>query len=134
MMDTDLDLLRFVFTFHIVDQIVHADDTVEREEIDWVVEKFPREVLLGHGMIDEGDALTERYRDLLAEALLRVPAELSVGQKSELIQTFFATALSDGEFEAREGEMIVIAAQLLGLPTSELTSHLPDLGELEFDD
>ena len=133
-MDTDLDLLRFVFTFHIVDQIVHADDSIQRDEIDWVVEKFPREVLLGHGMIDESDALTERYRDLLAEALMRVPAELSTAEKSELIQTFFSSALADGEFEFREGEMIVIAAQLLGLPPAEITSHLPDLGELEFDE
>lgn len=114
-MTEDFDLLRLVFSFHYVDQIVHADEEVAPDEIAWVLERFPRELLAGHGLIDASNVLTDRYRVLLAEALVRVPAELDETGKLALVREFFELAMSDGEFEYREGNVVVVASQLLGL-------------------
>lgn len=121
---TDIGVLRVVFAFHIVDRIVYADEEVDPMEIAWVRERFPREVLAAHGLIDEGDRLTDRYRDLLAESLMRLPAELDRDAKMALIHDFFGTALADGHFEAREGDVIVVAARLLGLPLDDVHAVL----------
>lgn len=121
---SDLDLLRVVFSFHVVDRIMHADHVLSVHEIDWVRQRFPREMLAANSLIDEDDVLTDRYRDLLAEALMRLPAELDEVGKITLIEQFFSSALADGNFEYREGHLIVAAARLLGLPLEALTDLL----------
>lgn len=127
-MSEDFDLLRLVFSFHIVDQIVHADEEVTPDEIAWVVRRFPRELLERHGLIGADDVLTVRYRSLLAQALVRVPTELDEGGKLALIHEFFDLALSDGEFEYREGNMLLVAARLLGLPPEAIQPALDHVG------
>lgn len=137
-MDSDPELLRLVFSFHVIDQIMHADEHLDDQEIDWVRVRFPRERLADNGLIDDEDVLTPRYRDLLAEALMRLPAELDRDAKLALIHEFFEGALADGSFEVREGNRIVVAARLLGLPLREVDGLLDgehfgelDLGEPE---
>lgn len=130
---TDSELLRFVFTFYVVDQIVQADGRLEDAEVDWVLERFPHDTLVEHGLVDDDNVLTDRYRHLLADALMKLPQTLSRAEKLELIETFFDSAESDGEFAQEEGQMIMAAAQLLALPLDEVTSRLPELGELDLD-
>jgi uncharacterized tellurite resistance protein B-like protein len=130
-MTADLDLLRFVFSFHVVDLIVQADDRVEPEEIDYVVEHFPRDALVSRGLIDDENRLTQHYRDLLAEALMRLPAELDQEAKLELIDAFFESAMADGHFEKPEKRAILVAANLLGVPPELIHHHLVDLGTLD---
>ncbi|MCA9493345.1 MAG: TerB family tellurite resistance protein [Myxococcales bacterium] len=130
-MDSDLELLRFVFNFHVVDLIVQADQVVEEAEIAYVVENFPRDALASRGLIDEKNRLTDLYRDLLAEALMRLPAELDQEQKLELIDRFFETAMADGHFEKPEKRAILVAANLLGVPPELIHHHLHDLGTLD---
>lgn len=129
-MDTDLELLQFVFTFHVVDTIVQADDVVEPSERAWVVKHFPRSSLVERGLITPENRLTHRYRDLLAEALVRLPAELGQEHKLFLIDAFFDTALVDGHFDEPERRAILTAANLLGVPPELIHHHLEDLGPI----
>lgn len=134
---TDIEVLRLVFAFHIVDRIVYADDEVDPMEIAWVRERFPRDTLATHGLIDDEDRLTDHYRDLLAESLMRLPSELDREAKLDLIHDFFGTALADGHFEAREGDVIVVAARLLGLPLDDVHAVLDAderMGTVDLDD
>jgi len=136
-MDSDLALLRLVFSFHVIDHIIHADEHIDPLEIDWMRERYPREVLEEHGLIDEESRLTDTFRDLLAEALMRLPKELSEDEKRQLALTFFDSAMADGEFEAREGKQLEAAAHLLGLPLKSLHEALDssdDVGAIELDD
>lgn len=130
-MDNDLELLRFVFKFHVVDRIVQADQVVEEAERAWVVEHFPRASLVERGLLDASNRLTPHYRDLLAEALVRLPAELGQEDKLQLIDAFFDTALADGSFEKPEKRAILMAANLLGVPPELIHHHLRDLGTIE---
>ncbi len=123
----DLDLLRFVFSFHVLDRIVHADDVVDPAEIAFVVERFPRSALEERGLIDERNCLTARYRDLLAEALVRLPAELDDAQKLKLIDGFFDGAAADGRVVKPEKRAIRMAVQLLGIPPELVHHRLHDL-------
>jgi uncharacterized tellurite resistance protein B-like protein len=143
-MDPDapsLDLLRLVFSFHVVDQIVHADAHVDALEIDWVRNMFPFETLDEHGLIGEDHRLTPHYRQLLSDALIRLPNELSEDEKVALTLTFFDTAMSDGDFDASEGDILHAAANLLGLPMAVVHEALDardsvgavDLGDPEVD-
>lgn len=127
----DLELLRFVFTFHVVDLIVHADNRIEEEEIAHVVATFPRDSLVSRGLLDAENRLTPLYRDLLAQALMRLPAELDQAAKLDLIDEFFDTAMVDGQFEKPEKRAILVAANLLGVPPELIHHHLVDLGTID---
>ncbi len=139
-MDPDapsLDLLRLVFSFHVVDQIVHADDHVDALEIDWVRERFPFETLDEHGLITEDHRLTDTYRRLLSDALIRLPLELSEDEKLALSLTFFDTAMADGDFDSSEGGVLEAAANLLGLPMARVHDALDardSVGEVDLGD
>ncbi|MEZ4322808.1 MAG: TerB family tellurite resistance protein [Myxococcota bacterium] len=136
-MDTDLEILRLVFSFHVVDQIMRADEHIDALEIDWVQDRFPLATLQGHGLVDDGHRLTDRYRDLLSEALMRLPAELDQDQKVELALTFFDSAMADGHFESTEAVQLQAAANLLGLPLERLHDALEGshhVGELDLGD
>lgn len=133
MSESDPELLTFVFTFHVVDRILHADGNLDALEIDWLVELFPRESLYDRGLIDDDNALTERYDELLDEALETLPEHLNEDARAALIQTFFESALADGSYEPREAQMIVYACKLLGIPSERIHDALPDV-ELTLDD
>ncbi|MCB9679418.1 MAG: TerB family tellurite resistance protein [Alphaproteobacteria bacterium] len=138
-MNTDLAVLRLVFSFHVVDQIMRADDWIDPLEIDWVQRRFPLEQLQAHGLVDDAHQLTDLYRELLSEALIRLPAELHEHQKTELALTFFDSAMADGQLEPNEQAQLEAAANLLGLPMARLHDALHhsdvvgevDLGEPE---
>lgn len=133
MSESDPELLTFVFTFHVVDRILNADGRLEGSEIDWLVDLFPHDSLYDRGLIDDDDALTERYDELLEEALAHLPEHLNDDAKAALIQTFFESALADGSYEPREAQMIAYACQLLGIPADRIHDALPEV-ELQLDD
>ena len=128
-MNSELSLLKLVFSFYIVDQIVKADQSLTPSEMEWVCRSFPREVLLGHGIINDSNILTPVYRDLLAEALFRLPTELSHEDKLKMLESFMESALVDGEFEARESHVIVKASRLLGVSPDLVISNYSEVIE-----
>ena len=127
MVESDPELLTFVFTFHVVDRIVLADGDLDATEIAWIRDLFPRESLYDRGLIDDDNALTERYAELLDEALEHLPEHLNEDARAALVQTFFDSALADGAYDEREAEMIRYACSLLGIPPERIHDALPDV-------
>jgi len=120
MRPSDAELLTFVFTFHVVDRVLHADGDLVPLEIGWVARLFPSDSLYARGLIDDDNVLTDRYARLLEEAREHLGKRLDDDGKAALIQTFFESAFADGEVEPREAEMIAYACEQLGVPVARI--------------
>lgn len=133
----ELALLRMAFELHIVDLIVEADEHVSSAEEAWVARHYPRERLTELGLVDQSGERTDRFHDLAMEALDTLPKVLSEADKFTLLEHFFAVTVADGDFAYREGNVLLIAARLLGIPNDKVLNFLsqhPDVGELELSD
>ena len=53
MAEFEFEHLRLAFAYHMVEQIVHADDAVEFKETGFMARLFPAEQLLKYGFISE---------------------------------------------------------------------------------
>ena len=63
MAEFEFEHLRVAFAYHMVEQIVHADDAVEFKETDFMERHFPSNQLLKYGFIEESGNLTQRFSD-----------------------------------------------------------------------
>jgi len=122
--DSPLDELKLAFAYHVVQEIVGADDNLDIGEMSFLDEVFPNSTLSTAGFIDDDYRPTERYHTAVAQALKALPARLSHPQKLELLDTFLDATLADQDFAREEAAVLVKAAHLLGVRTEELDIHL----------
>lgn len=129
------DELTLAFTWHLARQVADADFDVTDGELSWMDLHFPTDKLKAAGFVDHSGP-TRRYEDALGEALASLPDDLALEEKLGLITVLFEGTLADDEFHHTEGNVIVRAAQLLGVSNSQLDAHLSSLdavGDVELD-
>lgn len=125
-MDEDFTLaeLELAFTFHITNQILESDGVIVPAEVRFLERAFPGDVFERSGFVDPAGHYTQRWQDALGEALLELPVRLSVDQRLDLLERFYAAAISDGDTQYIEGNILVRAARLLGLKPSQFTARI----------
>lgn len=134
----DLDVLKLAFARHVLDQMARADAAVlpgEREVIERVAPTFG---LQAAGLLDMAGKPTPAFHQARTQALERLPRELPKAAKLELVTAFLELAVVDGQIAREEGSLLWLAAELLGVSSSEFDAHLDTLtehvGEVELED
>lgn len=136
-MSFDLETLQLAFELHIVNLIVEADEQVTAAESAWVEKHFPRAALKAVGLVDDNGEQTDLFHDAAMQALDELPRALTPIQKRALLEKFFAITLADGDFAYREGNVMLVAARLLGLSNDAVVDFLsehPEVGEVSLAD
>jgi uncharacterized tellurite resistance protein B-like protein len=119
-----LDDLKLAFSLHVVDQIVAADDRLTEAELAFLSSRFPNSVLVERGFATPDGVRTEAYHDAAVDALDRLPTELDLEAKLELLSVFFAASVADASFELAEGNQLLNAARLLDLDDDDIDAFL----------
>ena len=129
-MSEDLSIIRLkvAYAFHVAQMIMEADDNVDPREMVRMTEAFPRELLDGLNFVDEHDSFTTEFYDALDEAAEVLPFELSLREKLALVAIFARVTGADGEMDERERELLIDAAEFLGVPRSDVVKSLNKLG------
>jgi hypothetical protein len=98
---------------------------------------YPVVVLMGAGLVGEDGRPTGAWADAKAEALVRLPSELTDAAKLDLLTHLFELCVADGIMERDEGSTLFSAATDLGVSSSDLDAHLDTLtdhvGEIDLD-
>lgn len=118
------DELKLAFTYHISNQILQSDGIMAPGETAFLRASFPEDLFAASGFVDAKGHYTPRWNDALGEALLELPVRLSVEQRLDLLETFYRAAISDGDGQYIEGNILVRAARLLGLKPSQFTARV----------
>lgn len=122
-----LDELKLAFTYHISNQILESDGIMAPSEVAFVKRWFPKDVFENAGFVDTEGRYTSRWQDALGEALLELPVQLSVEQRLDLLEKLYMAAISDGDGQYIEGNILVRAARLLGLKPSQFTARVEQM-------
>jgi uncharacterized tellurite resistance protein B-like protein len=120
----DLHDLRLAFAYHVVHQIVGADQTLDASELRFVKHRFPASKLQRAGFLDASGGLTTRYTRAAGEAVIELPTRLTRLEKLAVLDLLLDASLADGEFHPAEGRLLLHAARLLGLSTADVDAHL----------
>jgi uncharacterized tellurite resistance protein B-like protein len=118
--DFSLDELKLAFMYHLAHQIVGADGVVAPDEARYVERTFPELLLSRSGFVGEDGAFTERWREALGEALLRLPV-LSVAERVAMVDTLFDAAMADDSLLEVEADTVRRAARLLALDDEQVS-------------
>jgi len=124
----ELDTLRLVFAYHVVQQVVAADGVVDDDERAFLEAHWPQARLTELGLLDSTGQPTEAFHQARNTAVSQLRTQLELEQKLELIDTFLQASLSDGHLHHAESAAVVQAARLLDLPGSVWLARLEDNG------
>lgn len=133
----ELDVLRTVFAYHVVSEVIGADGVKTAEELTFLHRRWPREKLAGMGLVDGSGTPGATFHAALAEALEALPGRLGQDEKLALIETFWDASLADGHQDRNESAAVARAADLLGVPGHVWMAHMErkgDMGTVELDD
>lgn len=136
-MTHDLDVLRTVFAYHVVTEVIGADGVKTAEELTFLHRRWPRETLAKMGLVDAAGSLNATFHSALAKALDELPDLLGDEEKLALIETFWDASLADGHQDRNESAAVARAADLLKVPGHAWMSHLErkgDMGTIDLDD
>lgn len=125
----ELGVLTLAFARHVLDELARADETRTPEELALLEQLCPLERLRAAGLVDTNDQYTPAWTEARAQALERLPRELSRSGKLDLLTSFFEMCVVDGHIDRDEGSMLFQTASLLGIRASELDAHLDTLTE-----
>lgn len=120
----DLLQLKLAFAYHVVQQIVGADDHLAKGELRFLATRFPSDLLRRCGFIGVEGAFTESYHRATGEALMELPERLNETEKYALVDLLLEACLADDELQLAEAKILVHAARLLGLSSEALDRHL----------
>ncbi len=120
----DLLQLKLAFAYHVVQQIVGADDQVAKGELRFLQTRFPADELRRCGFIGVDGAFTDAYHRATGEALMELPERLNDTEKYQMVDLLLEACLADDELHASEAKVLVHAARLLGIPNDALDAHL----------
>ncbi|MFK7926897.1 MAG: TerB family tellurite resistance protein [Myxococcota bacterium] len=130
----DLDVLRMVFAYHVVDEVVAADGEVSAEELSFVESRWPKSRMVEAGLFDSAGKPTAEYEAARVEAVARLPTELGAEDSLALVRVFLEAGMVDGHLERAESEVVIRAASLLNVPVDDWMKVLDDsddMGELD---
>ena len=116
---TDKDRMKVAFAIKISGMVVQADGIVRPSEEAILEEMFPGELLASLGLDDTATFVkygTRGFREL--------KTVLNHEEKVELIEFFFAVCDADAHVHPRELEVVVMAADRLGIGFDEVHQTL----------
>ena len=116
---TDKDRMKVAFAIKISGMVVQADGVVRPSEEAILEEMFPPELLISLGLDD-----TATFVKFGTRAFRELKTQLSQKEKLELIEFFFAVCDADAEVHPRELEVVVMAADRLGIGFDEVHTTL----------
>tara|TARA_B110000037_G_scaffold205127_1_gene249732 strand:+ start:285 stop:671 length:387 start_codon:yes stop_codon:yes gene_type:complete len=118
----ELYRLKYVLAIYLVQQVVLADEKTTEEELDFIKEHFPKELLQSLNLLDEKEMSV-----LLEKALKVLPGKLSLQGKLDIIGMCFGASASDGDVDIREVATIQVAAEILNVPSDILFDFIQKL-------
>ena len=125
----ELEVLALAFARHVLDDLALADRERTAEELALIERICPPERMRAAGLVDADGRFTPAWTEARAQALERLPNELSHEGKMGLLTTFFEMCVVDGHIDRDEGSILFQTATLLGIRPSELDAHLDTLTE-----
>lgn len=114
--------LKYVFSMFFVQKIIWSDDVVEPEELAYVQEHFPSDVLAALHLTDP-----TTFPPLLEQALSVLPSALSEDDKLQVIGLCFGAASSTGTVNPGEVAILQVAAEKLYLSNERLFEYIQEL-------
>ncbi len=114
--------LKYVFSMFFIQKIIWADEIAEPEELAYVQEHFPSNVLHALDLTDP-----QTFPPLLEEALTTLPMELSQDEKLQVIGLCFGAAASTGTVNPGEIAILQVAAEKLNLSNDLLFEYIQEL-------
>jgi uncharacterized tellurite resistance protein B-like protein len=125
----ELEVLALAFARHVLDELAQADSERTSDELALMEQICPVDRLRAAGLIDANGLFTPAWTEARAQALDRLPRELSYEGKMSLLTSFFEMCVVDGYIDRSEGSLLFQTASLLGVRPSELDAHLDTLTE-----
>ena len=126
-MAEDLLRLQLAFAYHMIEQVIGSDAETEREELRYLAEVFPPELLRDLGYEDADGARTEAFREARDLSLVELPERLTDGEKLGLLDLLVGASAADGVLTAEEADALGAAARILGIPDATWREHLAAL-------
>ena len=118
----ELYRLKYVLAMYLVQQVVLADDKTTTEELDFMKEHFPVELLRSLRLMNKAEMAM-----LLERALQELPSRLSLQGKLDILGMCFGASASDGDVDIREVATIQVAAEMLQVPPDILFDFIQKL-------
>ena len=126
MAESSPQTLVLALTHHVLLDIAHADSVLDEREQAVLDELAPRSELVAHGLVNEAGERSEAFDGILTEALTRLPLELDLDAKLELVGRFLRMAIADDDLDHAEGSVLIRTAALLAISSSQLDAWLAD--------
>jgi len=114
--------LKYVFSMFFVQKIIWSDEVAEPEEVAYVKEHFPSDVLAALHLTDPSI-----FPPLLEQALSVLPSALSEDDKLQVIGLCFGAAASTGTVNPGEVAILQVAAEKLYLSNELLFEYIQEL-------
>lgn len=126
-MPDDLQRLQLAFAYHMIEQVIGSDADLHGEEVAYLSDVFPRELLARLHFLDEAGSRTAAFDEARDLALVELPERLTAGEKLGLVELLVGAAAADGVLTAEEVDALSAAARMLGLDDAAWSEHLDGL-------
>ena len=120
----DREELVFVFGYLMAQRIVGADGDVHPREAQFLADQFPDAAMRRFGLRDADGRPTARWDHAVDEALLALPALLSVDERLDLVGSLWRAAQADSALHPDEAAAVAHGARLLGVPADQVARRL----------
>ncbi len=120
--DWELHRLKYVFAMFFVQKIIWSDDVAVPEELSFVREHFPSELLAALRLTDPS-----KFPSLLEVALEKLPSSLAEEDKLQVIGLCFGAAASTGTVNPAEIAIMQVAAEKLHVSNERLFEYIQEL-------
>jgi uncharacterized tellurite resistance protein B-like protein len=122
----DIAVLKLAFRRHVLDTLARSDGWVDDAERSWIQDLCPDAAMQGAGLMDEFGVLTVAYEEAHGAALRRLPVELTLAERLDLLLGFFGLCLVDGHLDRSEGSLLYESARRLGITPQQFDWFLDD--------
>ena len=128
-MPDDLQRLQLAFAYHMIEQVIGSDADLHGEEVAYLSDVFPRELLARLDFVDEAGTRTAAFDEARDLALVELPERLTLGEKLGLIELLVGACAADGLLTAQEVDALSATARMLGVGDAAWSEHLDELLE-----
>lgn len=133
----DIAVLKMAFRRHVLDTLARSDGFFDDSERDLIQDLCPDAGMQGVGLMDEFGVLTLAYEEAHQAALERLPLELSLPERLDLLRGFFGLCLVDGHLDRSEGSLLFEAARRLAVTHQQFDRFLDqqeEVGAVDLDE
>ncbi|MEZ4238431.1 MAG: TerB family tellurite resistance protein [Myxococcota bacterium] len=126
----DRATLELAFLRHLLGELARADQEVRPEELALIDALCPPDDLRRAGLIDAVGEPTALGVAASVRAIGELPKLLSEPERLAILGRLVALSTVDGHLDREEGSLLVLAMQLLEVPSSVFDAHLDTLTDV----